>query len=207
MLATNKARRLRLAAIADARLGYQEFVDTRDSIDKGIQMLYTKLQKKDGPKVSKKKKQHHHQKNASDGGGGGGGAPTGIAALPPCPAALGLSPDEQNALNVPEQLNALVRTRQGWVNEFGGMCDKRQREHPGWLWGFPPESVFQGVDEEVRAMLARTTPAPAAAVAVAPPAMNGFAHANGRANGAAPRTSFGFGAKGKGRAGDEMDLG
>ena len=55
VLATNKARRRRLAAIAKDRLAYQEYVDTRDSLDKAITNLYAKLQKRDGPKSNKKK--------------------------------------------------------------------------------------------------------------------------------------------------------
>ena len=57
MLATNKARKVRLAAIAEDRLAYQEYVENRDAIDKQISTLYSKYQKKDGPKSSKKKKQ------------------------------------------------------------------------------------------------------------------------------------------------------
>ena len=57
MLATNKARRARLAAIAEDRLAYHEYVESRDAIDKQIATLYSKLQKKDGPKANKKKKQ------------------------------------------------------------------------------------------------------------------------------------------------------
>lgn len=100
VLATNKVRRARLAAIAEDRLAYQEYVDGRDAIDKNIQTLYGKLQKKDGPKVSKKKK----QKGDPPPGMNGNSGLTGMAALPPCPAALGLSPDEHSQLHVPEQL-------------------------------------------------------------------------------------------------------
>ena len=57
MLATNKARRARLAAIAEDRLAYHEYVESRDAIDKQIATLYSTLQKKDGPKANKKKKQ------------------------------------------------------------------------------------------------------------------------------------------------------
>jgi transcriptional adapter 3 len=55
-VATNKARKARLVDIARDRLGYQEYLELRDSIDKNITNLYTKLQKKDTPKLSKKKK-------------------------------------------------------------------------------------------------------------------------------------------------------
>ena len=204
MLATNKARRARLAAIAEDRLAHQEYVDARDAIDRNIAAMYTKLQKKDGPKASHKKKKqasHHHHSQSKDSP-----AVTGISALPPCPAALGLSPDERNSLRVPNELNELVRTRRNWVDVVGGVFEKKERECPGRIWGYPKESVFRGVEEEVRAELERGA-APAPPAAAAAPTANGVGHAhtNGRANGVAPRTSFG--AKGKGRAGDEMDLG
>ena len=53
--ATNKARKARLVSIACDRLGYQEYLEVRDSIDRNITTLYHKLQRKDVPKVSKKK--------------------------------------------------------------------------------------------------------------------------------------------------------
>ena len=59
VVATNKARKARLLAIAKDRLGYQEYVEAREALDKNILALYSKLQKKDGPKVSKKKKGKH----------------------------------------------------------------------------------------------------------------------------------------------------
>ena len=113
---------MRLAAIAEDRLAYQEYVDSRDAIDKSITALYSKLQKKDGPKVNKKKKQK--------GVDAPNGTPalTGTAALPPCPAALGLSPDEHNMLQLPDQLNELVRTRQKWVDNVGGVFEEKERE-------------------------------------------------------------------------------
>ena len=56
VVATNQARKERLAAIARDRLGYQEYLELRDAIDKNITTLFSKLQKKDVPKLSKKKK-------------------------------------------------------------------------------------------------------------------------------------------------------
>ncbi|KAI0781488.1 histone acetyltransferases subunit 3-domain-containing protein [Trametes elegans] len=196
VLATNKARRARLAAIAEDRLAYQEYVDGRDALDKNITTLYSKLQKKDGPKVSKKKKQKGDPTLSS----ANGASLTGTAALPPCPAALGLSPDEHNQLHVPEQLQELVRTRRNWVDAIGGVFEEKERAQPGRIWGFPRESVYAGIEDDVRANLARlpeTRPVAASAL---------LAAANGRggtgANGVDART-----AKGKGRAGDEMELG
>ncbi|KAI0628785.1 histone acetyltransferases subunit 3-domain-containing protein [Trametes polyzona] len=192
VLATNKARRMRLAAIAEDRLAYQEYVDGRDALDKNITTLYSKLQKKDGPKASKKKKQKGDPPAGSANGFGAGAT----AALPPCPAALGLSPDEHNQLHVPEQLQELVRTRRNWVDTIGGVFEEKERESPGRIWGFPQESVYAGIEDEVRENLARLPPArPAGSSSLTVPA------ANGRANGVNPRT------KGKGRAGDEMDIG
>ena len=139
VLATNKVRRARLAAIAEDRLGYQEYVDGRDAIDKNIATLYSKLQKKDGPKVSKKKK----QKGDPSPGMNGATGLAGMAALPPCPAALGLSPDEHNQLHIPEQLSDLVRTRRNWVDVIGGVFDEKDRIQPGRIVGFPAESIYE----------------------------------------------------------------
>jgi len=152
VLATNKARRSRLAAIARDRLGYQEYIELRDSIDKNITTLYSKLQKKDGPKANKKKKKSMELNGMPNG------VLTGVSALPPCPAAIGLSQDEQNRLSVPEQANQLVKTRRQWVDTVGGVFEEKQRETPGRIWGLPKTSVFIGVDQQVQQELARTTP-------------------------------------------------
>ncbi|KAF8191619.1 histone acetyltransferases subunit 3-domain-containing protein [Mycena galopus ATCC 62051] len=160
VVATNKARKARLATIARDRLGYQEYLELRDSIDRNISNAYTKLQKKNEPKLQKKKK-----KLGGEGGGasaagtpvpGEGGVNANGAVLPlppPCPAALGLGPDDDNMLVVTEQLQQLVETRRQWVDTVGGVFDQKQREVPGSMWGFPESSVFEGVDEEVRGVL------------------------------------------------------
>ncbi|OSD02085.1 hypothetical protein PYCCODRAFT_1435763 [Trametes coccinea BRFM310] len=192
VLATNKARRARLAAIAEDRLAYQEYVEGREALDKNITTLYSKLQKKDGPKANKKKK----QKGDYHSGSANGASATGTAALPPCPAALGLNPDDHNQLHVPEQLQELVRTRRNWVDVIGGVFEEKEREQPGRIIGFPQESVFAGIEEDVRQNLARLPQTRPVAGSSLMPA------ANGRVNGVDSRTS-----KGKGRAGDEMNLG
>lgn len=167
------------------------------------------MQKKDGPKANKKKKQQ--KGDPPPGAVNSASGLTGMAALPPCPAALGLSPDEHNELHVSEQLSELVRTRRNWVDVVGGVFDEKERSQPGRIWGFPPESIYEGVDEEVRVELARVLPNAAATAGSSASArstfsMNGYVQQpSRRVNGIDPRTSTG--AKGKGRAGDEMDLG
>ncbi len=219
VLATNKVRRARLAAIAEDRLGYQEYVDGRDSIDKNIATLYGRLQKKDGPKVNKKKK----QKGDPPPGVNGTSGLTGMAVLPPCPAALGLSPDEHNQLHLPEQLSDLVRTRRNWVDIVGGVFEEKERIQPGRIVGFPAESIYEGIDDDVRVELERISSKVATAAATVRPVLtiNGrgnvhhrghnhshshsHSRSHGRANGVDSRTATG--SKGKGRAGDDMDIG
>ncbi|KAJ7118989.1 histone acetyltransferases subunit 3-domain-containing protein [Mycena epipterygia] len=155
VVATNKARKTRLATIARDRLGAQEYFELRDSIDRNISTAYTKLQKKDGPKVVKKKKKLGDA-SASAAGTPVPGEANGAALPPPpppCPAALGLGPDDDNRLVVTEQLRQLVETRRQWVDTVGGVFEAKQRERPGSMWGFPEKSVYEGVDEEVGAML------------------------------------------------------
>ncbi|KAF9546894.1 hypothetical protein CPC08DRAFT_699869 [Agrocybe pediades] len=196
VVATNKARKARLAAIARDRLGYQEYLELRDSIDKNITTLYTKLQKKDTPKLSKKKKKPLQgaaaaaaaaaAANAARNGSvapedGNGNTP--ISALAPCPAALGLSPDEDNHLSVNEQLKQLVETRRQWVDTVGVIFEQKERENPGRIYGLPKESVYKGVEEEVNGILRN----------------GGKGHAGGLSNGSL---------KGKEKArGDAMDIG
>jgi len=109
------------------------------SLSLNISSVYTKLQKRDGPKSGKKKKTNGTELSPF--------TPT------PCPAALGLGPDEENQLLVPEQLKQLVQTRDQWVDTVGGVFETKQRERPGRIWGLPQKSVFNGIDEQVQLIL------------------------------------------------------
>ncbi|KAF8352206.1 histone acetyltransferases subunit 3-domain-containing protein [Amanita rubescens] len=140
VLGTNKARRVRLGAIARDHLAYQEYLELRDSIDKNVSALFGKLQKKDGPKIGKKKK-----KIVANGATTGG-----AEAHLPLPAALGLGPDDENRLVVNDQLNHLVETRRQWVNTVGKFFDDKQRDNPGRVWGLPAESLFRDMQDEIQ---------------------------------------------------------
>ncbi|KAI5118320.1 hypothetical protein M0805_006603 [Coniferiporia weirii] len=151
--AMNKARRARLAEVARDRLAYQEYVDARDALDKNITAMYTKLQKKDGPKASKKKKK-------GDGGGANGVNGSGGSAGPPMPlpnpAALGLGPDEEGTLVMPEALKQPVETRRQWVSVVGGGFEEEEQRTPGRVRGVPYKSIFEGIEEDVRRELGRS---------------------------------------------------
>jgi transcriptional adapter 3 len=150
VLATNKMRKERLVEVARDRLAYQEYMEARDSLDKNITTVYTKLQKKDAPKTAKKKK-----KGVASANDHAGSEPPQPPAPVPCPAALGLGPDTDNKLVIPDTLKDLVRTRRQWVQAVGGVFDTKQKESLGRIWGLPPGSVFEGVDEEVRLTLGK----------------------------------------------------
>jgi transcriptional adapter 3 len=140
-------------AIAKDRLGYQEYVEAREALDKNIHALYSKLQKKDGPKVSKKKKAKSETNGSAPGSVSAGTTPP-IGAWP---SAAGLGPDDENMLRVPDGLAHLVATRRQWVDSVGGIFDEMEREQPGRIYGLPKRSVYEGLDAEVDALLGRTT--------------------------------------------------
>lgn len=203
---TNKLRKQLLAAIARDRLGYQEYLDMRDAIDKTITTMYDKLQKKSMPKSSKKKKKSGEPNGSSSTAGAAttNGIPTNISSLPPCPAALGLEPDHEFHLGVPEQLTKLVQTRRKWVDEIGRHFVAMEEESPGRIYGLPKESVFQGIDEEVKKYLASL---PATFYASA--SSSGSAQQNAASSSSsAVAPAGGQNGKGKARAlGDDMQLG
>lgn len=150
VFATNKVRRERLAVIAKDRLAYQEFLDSRDALDKQISALYSKLQRKDAPKANKKKKKPPtSDTNGMTNGISANGIP------PPTPAALGLGPDEENRLVVPDQLNDLVEARRRW-GELGEQLLKLKDEpNSARLLGLPKHSAFEGMEEDVQRELDR----------------------------------------------------
>ena len=165
--ALNKARRQRLAAIARDRIAYQEYVDAREAIDKNITAAYAKLQKKDGPKAPKK------NKKKGDSGGNGGGGMNGSGAngaggmMPlPNPAALGLGPDEDMKLVVPESLRQLVELRSQWVDVVGGAYEDEESQNPGRIRGIPPRSIYEGIEEDVRRELGRSAVLPSVSAKV-----------------------------------------
>ncbi|KAJ3540988.1 hypothetical protein NMY22_g4076 [Coprinellus aureogranulatus] len=129
VVATNKARKERLAAIARDRLGYQEYLETRDMLDKAITGTYSRLQRKDAPKVKKSHKKKLAGAAAASAAAAAANAeaenPTGV------PAALGMNPDEDNHLLVDEKLREYVETRRKWVDEVGTVFEELQRQNPG----------------------------------------------------------------------------
>jgi transcriptional adapter 3 len=218
VVALNKARKARLANIARDRLGYQEYLESRDAIDKSISNLYAKLQKKDAPKLSKKKKKplqgaaaaaHAAAVGATKGSIGGGDEST-PNYLPPCPAALGLTPDEDNHLTVNEQLKQLVETRRQWVDTVGSIFDEKERECPGRIYGLPQESIYKGIEEEIEEVLrkqwAKEERPPNNSVLTRGPGMNGSSGTG--VNGIRSRQNGNSHQKGKEKArGDAMDIG
>jgi len=146
----NKARKERLVAIARDRLGYQEYLDIRSSLDKSITSAYSKVQKKDEPKLNKKKKK------LSEVNGSVNGTTSGASAPKPSPAALGLGPDDDLRLVVPDQLQQLVETRRQWVTSVGGVFDEKERECPGRIWDLPRRSIYEGLEDAIRHDLARS---------------------------------------------------
>jgi transcriptional adapter 3 len=148
VVAGNKARKARLLSIAKDRLGYQEYVEAREALDKNILALYTRLQKKDGPKVSKKKKAKSDTNGAP--------APPSTPPIGAWPSAAGLGPDDENLLQIPDTLTQLVATRRQWVESVGGVFDTMEREQPGRIYGLPERSVYDGIDAEIDALLGRT---------------------------------------------------
>lgn len=131
-------------AVARDRLGYQEYVELRDALDKNIANLYTKLQKKDGPKSHKKKKKPTEINGAN-----------GAAVIGPSPASLGLTHTDEYELTVPEQLKQLIQTRRKWVDTVGSVFEQKERESPGRVWGLPKRSLYEGMEEEVKQELER----------------------------------------------------
>lgn len=140
VVSMNKARRKRLVAIAKDRLAHQEYFDLRDSLDKAILATYSKLQKKDGPKLGRKKKRGP-ETNGSSGS---------IDIPKPPPSALGLGPDDDLYLVVPDQLKQLVETRRQWVANVGSIFEEKERECPGRIWGLPKSSIYEGLEEVIR---------------------------------------------------------
>ncbi|KAL1722327.1 histone acetyltransferases subunit 3-domain-containing protein [Schizophyllum commune] len=152
--ATNKARKARLAAIARDRLAYQEYLDVRESLDRSINGLYARYQRKDVHRANEKRKKDHKRKSV----------PKDEEPEEPsqCPAALGLGPDENNTLFVNKQLAELVRTRREWVDQVGAIFEEKDAEQPGRIHGIPQESVFADMEDEIAAFMVEPPKQPSA---------------------------------------------
>ncbi|KAI6021149.1 hypothetical protein EDC04DRAFT_2733771 [Pisolithus marmoratus] len=137
VVAMIKARRERLVAIAKDH-----------SVDKTILATYSKLQKKDAPKLGKKKKKGP-ELNGS----------TSTVDIPkPPPLALGLGPDDDLHLVVSDQLKQLVETRRQWVSNVGSIFEDKERECPGRIWHLPKRSIYEGLAEVVQRELEKSQP-------------------------------------------------
>lgn len=169
-------------------------------LDKAITGTYSRLQKKDAPKIKKSHKKKLAGAAAASAAAAAANAeaenPTGV------PAAVGMNPDEDNHLLVDEKLREYVETRRKWVDEVGTVFDELQRQKPGRIWGFPTESVYQGVEEEVREKLAQEPMSTGLPGPSAKAVRNGGGKSLSRTNGVHTDE------KGKGRASDDaMDIG
>ncbi|KAJ3921142.1 histone acetyltransferases subunit 3-domain-containing protein [Lentinula edodes] len=162
--AINRLRKARYAEIARDRVAWAEYLELRESIDRNITNVYNKLQKmqkaqRDAPKLGRKKKFKSEESTPVKGvnGSNGNGSVNGdTPPLPLCPAALGLGPDEDNQLVVSETLKQLVQTRRNWVKLGETLLDEKEvmeRPRRGRLVGFPKESIFKGIEEEVEELM------------------------------------------------------
>lgn len=156
--ATNKARKRRLLDIARDRLGYQEYLEARDALDKNVAIKYGKLRREDLPraKPDEGSSARKDKKRKSRPGSAAAAAAAHVpAALPKHEAAHGLPRDDELQLGVPEDLMMLTEARRKWVDQIGGVFASKQEKHPGRIWGFPATSIYDGIEEEVAAEVAR----------------------------------------------------
>ncbi|KAJ3859236.1 histone acetyltransferases subunit 3-domain-containing protein [Lentinula novae-zelandiae] len=162
--AMNRLRKARYAEVARDRVAWAEYLELRESIDRNITNVYNKLQKmqkaqRDAPKLGRKKKFKSEEStpvNGVNGSNGNGSVNGDTPPLPLCPAALGLGPDEDNQLLVSETLKQLVQTRRNWVKLGETLLDEKEvmeRPRRGRLVGFPKESIFKGIEEEVEELM------------------------------------------------------
>ncbi|KAF5385649.1 hypothetical protein D9757_005486 [Collybiopsis confluens] len=129
--AINRLRKARYAKIAEDRLGWAEYHELRDTIDKNILNVYSKLQRvqktqKEAPKLGRKKKIKSEDGASVNGVSGSNSATSSGETLPPCPAALGLGPDEENRLVVSDTLKHLVQVRRDWVKLGEALLDEKE---------------------------------------------------------------------------------
>ncbi|KIY48098.1 hypothetical protein FISHEDRAFT_44014 [Fistulina hepatica ATCC 64428] len=163
VVATNKARKARLAAIARDRLGYQEYIECLEAMDKNIVSQYSRLQRRqrDARQAQRRRREKDQRRDGQRKDGKDSKESKDADDGPePCPSAFGLGPDEDNVLVVDEQLTRLVQLRKDWVESVGVMFEKRDKEGPGRIRGMPTESIYQGIEEEVRAMRMGLPPPP-----------------------------------------------
>jgi transcriptional adapter 3 len=147
-LVLNKARRTRLHSIAQDRLAYQEYLETRDVLDRQITTVYTRLQKKDSVKSANLKKRKKPGSSAAQAEREEKEKEKEREMM--CLAALGLGPDPTGKLVVPESLQHAVRLRRRWVDVVGKELTRKQELNPGRLYGVPSKSIYEGIDADVK---------------------------------------------------------
>jgi transcriptional adapter 3 len=131
-----------LCEIAKGRLARNEFEEHGGALERSILAKYNQLQRRDMPKQAKKKKKS---------GGAGGGAhvvPDGPFAPPPNihPAAWGLERGEDTSIDVDDELDRMILTRQRFADVVQPCLRVKQRERPGSLYGSPAESIYKGIE-------------------------------------------------------------
>ncbi|EJD48665.1 hypothetical protein AURDEDRAFT_183243 [Auricularia subglabra TFB-10046 SS5] len=133
-MAINQARKARLLEIMQDRVAYQEFLDSKESIERNVLAAFAKLQKPAKSATANTSKKKKSASAARDEG-----------PLPhPAVAGLGLTAD--GTLVVPDALKKLVDVRGDFVRAFGAALEQREREAPGSVYGLPTSSVYAGLD-------------------------------------------------------------
>lgn len=132
----NRARKARLLELAQDRVAYQEYLDSKESIERNILAAFAKLQKPRGPPAgsSNKKKKLPAGARPEDAG------PL------PHPAVAGLVLSNDGQLGVPPPLRSLIEVRNQFVRAFGAALEQRESEAPGSIYGLPSSSVFADLD-------------------------------------------------------------
>ncbi|KAH7093936.1 histone acetyltransferases subunit 3-domain-containing protein [Auriculariales sp. MPI-PUGE-AT-0066] len=132
-MSINQQRKARLLALAEDRVAYQDYLDSKESMERNLLAMYQKQQKPriTAPPVNKKKKQVKTDEPAGP---------------QPHPAGTGFTLTTDGHLHVPATMKKLVDTRNRFVDAVTPGLAAREREEPGTYWSLPPTSIYESLN-------------------------------------------------------------
>jgi len=136
-------RKKRLLEIAKVRIAYHEYEAIKEGIENNIAAAFSRIGKSGASKTPKKNKKTKDRIASSLVVDPGNGGPAGIPGL-------GIFAMD-GTVEVPDDIKEMLHTLEMWKEDVGKAFEQRQKEQPGLVWGLPPTSIYEGLDQDIKA--------------------------------------------------------
>ena len=136
-------RKKRLLETAKVRIAYHEYEAIKEGIENNIAAAFSRIGKSGASKTPKKNKKTKDRIASSLVMDLGNGGPAGIPGL-------GIFAMD-GTVEVPDDIKEMLHSFEMWTEHVGKAFAQKQEERPGLVWGLPPTSIYEGLDQDIEA--------------------------------------------------------